>query len=108
MAFSINEANVWHGDAFDSRIVSISVQSDGNPRIGCEIAARLAEHEIPVVFATVRPNGRKYEAVYGFNSQAEADRALELISEVRRSHIQVVGGMKPRKNSPPRRMRKSA
>jgi hypothetical protein len=123
MAITINQANVWMGELTQpSEIISISVKSDNNPRIGCEIAASLAEHEIPVTFATVRPSGKRYEAVYGFGVQEDADRAVELINELeqtRQVRLQVVGGrspkpkstgrgIKPKKNTPPRKMRKSA
>jgi hypothetical protein len=80
MAVTIQQAKVWHGELTQpAEIISISVQSNDNPRIGCQIAAVLAENEIPVTFATVRPNGRKYEAIYGFGLQEDADRAVELI-----------------------------
>lgn len=115
MAVTINQAMVWLGELTQpSSIVSISVQSDNNPRIGCEIASRLAEHQIPVAFARVRPCGKKYEAIYGFSLQEDADRAVELISQLRKARnfwLELVGtggGIKTKKNNPPRKMRKSA
>jgi hypothetical protein len=107
MAVTIHQAKVWHGELTQpSQIISISVQSNDDPAIGCAIAAVLAEHEIPVTFATMRRSGRKYEAVYGFGLQKDADRAVELINEInqdRSVRLQLV-----RKNSTARKLRKSA
>jgi hypothetical protein len=88
MAVTIKQATVWHDVSFEqaiaeftaSPIISISVESDDNPRIGCEIAARLAEAEIPVAFATMHRRRRRYRGILGFFSQADADRAIELIN----------------------------
>ena len=65
-----------------SSIPTILVMGDDRPGLGSEIAEAIAGAGINVSFMVVQVVGRRYSAVYGFETEAEAQIATGLIRKV--------------------------
>jgi hypothetical protein len=55
------------------------VQGDNRPGLGHRIARALADAGLNIAFLVAQVVGRKYSAVFGFESPADADQAVKLI-----------------------------
>lgn len=56
---------------------------DDRPGLGHALARALADAGINLVFLVAQVVGRRYSAVFGFESAADADRAMGLLKKVR-------------------------
>jgi len=65
-----------------SSIPTLLVMGDDRPGIGSEIAEAIAGAGINVSFMVVQVVGRRYSAVYGFETEEEAQIATKLIKKV--------------------------
>jgi hypothetical protein len=65
-----------------SSIPTLLVMGDDRPGLGSEIAEAIAGNGINVSFLVVQVVGRRYSAVYGFETEAEAQIAAGLIRKV--------------------------
>ena len=65
-----------------SSIPTLLVMGDDRPGIGSEIAEAIAGAGINVSFMVVQVVGRRYSAVYGFETEEEAQLATKLIKKV--------------------------
>jgi hypothetical protein len=62
-----------------SNIPTVLVQGDNRPGLGHRIARALADAGLNIAFLVAQVVGRKYSAVFGFESPADADQAVKLI-----------------------------
>jgi len=62
-----------------SSIPTVLVQGDNRAGLGHQIAKALADGGLNVAFLVAQVVGRKFSAVYGFETEADADRATTLI-----------------------------
>jgi len=62
---------------------TLLVQGDDRPGLGHAMARALADAGISVVFLVAQVVGRRYSAVFGFESGADADRASSLLKKAR-------------------------
>ena len=65
-----------------SSIPTLLVMGDDRPGLGSEIAEAIAGAGINTSFMVVQVVGRRYSAVYGFESEEEAHIATNLIKKV--------------------------
>jgi hypothetical protein len=64
-----------------SGIPTVLAVGDNRPGLGHRIARALAEGGLNVAFLVAQVVGRKFSAVYGFETEADADRAAKLIRQ---------------------------
>ena len=64
-----------------STISTLLVEGDNRPGLGHAIAQAIAEGGINLTFVLAQVVGRKYAAVLGFETAADADRATNLIKK---------------------------
>ena len=62
-----------------SSIPSLVVQGDNKPGLGHAITRSLAEAGINITFAVAQVIGRRFTAIFGFESEAHARQAASLI-----------------------------
>jgi hypothetical protein len=62
-----------------SSIPAVLVQGDNKAGLGHQIARAVADSGLNVAFLVAQVIGRKFSAVYGFESEADADSAVKLI-----------------------------
>jgi predicted amino acid-binding ACT domain protein len=65
-----------------SSIPTILVMGDDRPGLGSQIAEAIAGSGINISFMVVQVVGRRYSAVYGFETEEEAQIAANLIKKV--------------------------
>ena len=65
-----------------SGIPTLLVQGDDRPGLGHAIARALADQGINVGFLVTQVIGRKFSAVYGLESDADAAKAIPIIRKV--------------------------
>jgi len=65
-----------------SSIPTLLAMGDDRPGLGSEIAEAIAGNGINISFMVVQVVGRRYSAVYGFETEAEAQIAASLIRKV--------------------------
>jgi hypothetical protein len=66
-----------------SGIATLIVQGDNRPGLGHAIAQGMADAGINMSFLVAQVVGRKYSAVFGFENDADADRAAALIKKIK-------------------------
>ena len=66
-----------------SGIPTLIVQGDNRPGLGHAMSQAMAEAGINMSFLVAQVVGRKYSAVFGFESESDADRAAALIRKVK-------------------------
>ncbi len=62
-----------------SSIATLAVEGDNKPGLGHAIATAIGEAGINMAFIVAQVVGRKYSAVFGFESEADANQAAALI-----------------------------
>ena len=62
-----------------SGIPTLVVTGDDRPGLGYALAQGLADAGINMAFLVAQVLGRKYSAIFGFESEADADRAAAII-----------------------------
>jgi hypothetical protein len=62
-----------------SGIPTLIVTGDNRPGLGYAISRSMADAGINMAFLVAQVLGRKYSAIFGFESQADADRASAVI-----------------------------
>ena len=62
---------------------TLLVQGDDKPGLGQAMARALGEAGINIAFLVAQVVGRRYSAVFGFESPADADRAVGLIKKAK-------------------------
>ena len=62
-----------------STIPTLIVTGDDRPGLGYAISQSMADAGINMAFLVAQVVGRKYSAVFGFESEADADRAVAII-----------------------------
>jgi hypothetical protein len=67
----------------DSGIPTLLVDGEDKPGMGAAIARAIAEAGINLAFFVAQVVGRRYAAVIGFDSEADAKRAAPLIKRAR-------------------------
>jgi hypothetical protein len=67
----------------ESGIPTLLVEGDDRPGTGAGIARSIAEAGINLAFLVAQVVGRRYSAVIGFDSEADAKKAAGLIKRVR-------------------------
>jgi hypothetical protein len=67
----------------DSGIPTLLVEGDDRPGTGSAIAGAIAEAGINLAFFVAQVVGRRYAAVIGFDSEADARRAAPMIKRAR-------------------------
>jgi len=68
-----------------SGIPTLIVAGDNRPGLGFALAQGMAEAGINMAFLVAQVFGRKYSAVFGFESDSDADRAAAIIRSVSRT-----------------------
>ena len=66
-----------------SETPTLLVMGDDRPRLGHAMARALADAGINMVFLVAQVVGRRYSAVFGFESPADADRAVGLLKKAK-------------------------
>jgi len=66
-----------------SGILTLIVQGDNRAGLGHAIAQGMADADINMAFLVAQVVGRKYSAVFGFENDADADRAAALIKKIK-------------------------
>ena len=66
-----------------SGIPTLLVQGDNRPGLGAAFSRSLADAGINVAFLVTQVSGRKYQAVVGFESDADAKKAAPLIKKAK-------------------------
>jgi hypothetical protein len=66
-----------------SGIATLIVQGDNRAGLGHAIAQGMADAGINMSFLVAQVVGRKYSAVFGFENDADADRAAALIKKIK-------------------------
>ena len=66
-----------------SETPTLLVHGDDRPGLGHAMARALADAGINVVFLVAQVIGRRYSAVFGFESAADADRAAGLLRKAK-------------------------
>ena len=69
----------------DSRIPALLVDGDDRPGLGHAIAQEVADAGINMIFLIAQVVGRRYSAVIGFESVADARRAAALVKRAKPS-----------------------
>jgi hypothetical protein len=64
-----------------SGIPTVLVRGDNRPGLGHRIASALADGGINLAFLVAQVVGRKFSAVYGFETTADADQGAKLIKK---------------------------
>jgi hypothetical protein len=77
-----SEAAAKAGGLDRSSIPTLLAIGDDRPGLGSEIAEAIADAGINVTFLVVQVIGRRYSAVYGFETEEEARIATSLIKKV--------------------------
>jgi hypothetical protein len=67
----------------DSGIPTLLVDGDDRPGLGAAIARDIAVAGINMIFLMAQVVGRRYSAIIGFDSEADAKRAAPLIKRAR-------------------------
>jgi len=62
-----------------SSIPTLVVSGDDRPGLGYALAQGMADAGINMAFLVAQVVGRKYSAIFGFESEADADRAVAII-----------------------------
>ena len=62
-----------------STIPTLIVSGDDRPGLGYSLAQGMADAGINMAFLVAQVIGRKYSAIFGFESEADADRAVAII-----------------------------
>lgn len=62
-----------------SSIPTLIVTGDDRPGLGYALAQGMADGGINMAFLVAQVIGRKYSAIFGFESEADADRAVAII-----------------------------
>jgi len=62
-----------------SSIPTLVVTGDDRPGLGYALAQGMADAGINLAFLVAQVMGRKYSAIFGFESEADADRAAAII-----------------------------
>jgi hypothetical protein len=62
-----------------SSIPAVLVQGDNKAGLGHQIAKAVADGGLNVAFLVAQVVGRKFSAVYGFETETDADQAVKLI-----------------------------
>ncbi len=62
-----------------SAIPALIVQGEDRPGLGCSLARSLADAGINMSFQVAQVLGRRFTAVFGFESQDDAKRAMSLV-----------------------------
>ncbi len=66
-----------------SETPTLLVTGDDRPRLGHSMARALADARINMVFLVAQVVGRRYSAVFGFESAADADRSVGLLKKAK-------------------------
>lgn len=74
-----------------SSIPTLVVTGDDRPGLGYALAQGMADAGINMAFLVAQVIGRKYSAIFGFESQADAERAVAIIKRASK------GGKKTRR-----------
>ena len=75
-------ANAMKGEGMaPSSIPSLLVSGDNRPGLGHAMAKALADAGINIAFLVAQTVGRKYSAVFGFESEDDANRAVSLLKK---------------------------
>ncbi len=69
------------GGLSPSSIPSLIVEGDNRPGLAYAIARSLADAQINVSFAVAQVVGRRFAAVFGFETEGDAARAIALIKK---------------------------
>jgi hypothetical protein len=69
----------------DSGIPALIVNGDNRPGLGHAIAAAIAGAGINLAFLVAQVIGRKYSAVFGFDSAADRQKAIALVKKAHTS-----------------------
>lgn len=69
----------------DSGIPALLVDGDDRPGLGAAIASGIAEARINLIFLMAQVVGRRYSAVLGFESAADAKKAAAVIKRAKPS-----------------------
>ncbi len=64
-----------------SNIPTLLVRGDNRAGLGHRMARALADSGLNIAFLVAQVVGRKYSAVFGFETEADADRAMKLIKK---------------------------
>jgi hypothetical protein len=67
------------------QIACLLVEGDDRVGLAHEIAMKVAEAGVNIHFVVIQVVARRYNAVFGFGSQGEADQANEIITEIVRA-----------------------
>ena len=68
-----------------SGIPTLIVAGDNRPGLGFALARGMADAGINMAFLVAQVVGRRYQAVFGFESEADADRAAAIIKKASRA-----------------------
>jgi hypothetical protein len=67
------------GGLGDGGAPTLLVQGDNRPALGHRIARALADSGVNIAFIVAQVVGRRYSAVFGFESEADLDKAAQRI-----------------------------
>jgi hypothetical protein len=68
-----------------SSIPTLIVSGDDRPGLGYALAQGMADAGINMAFLVAQVLGRKYSAIFGFESEVDADRAVAIIKRAART-----------------------
>jgi hypothetical protein len=82
-----------------SSIPTLLVQGDNKPGLGAVTARALADAGINMSFLVAQVIGRRYTAVFGFETEADASKAATLIKKAATAKKKSAGKMPPRRST---------
>lgn len=94
MALNVNQITVWHADAqavADSQWQSmpsthcLQVTCQDKPGLGSHISNQLAANGLNIRFAKVDSSSNQYSAIFMFENEEDANRAVRVIEEAERT-----------------------
>jgi len=86
-----------------SRIPTLVVEGDNAPSVGLAQSRALAEAGINIAFLIAQVLGRRFSAVYGFETQHDADRAARILQRAAPAPRKKAPRRKPARKASPRR-----
>jgi hypothetical protein len=69
----------------ESRVPALLVTGDNRPGLGHSLASSIAGAGININFLVAQVIGNRFSSVFGFESEADADRAISLIKNAQRA-----------------------
>lgn len=76
------EAAAQEAGLAQAAIPTLLVEGDDRPGLGYELSKALADANINISFMVAQVIGRKYSAVFGFETESDAKKASSLITKV--------------------------